>query len=149
MDRATIKKLWNDAWETGLGHAPWKSVLEGITPAQARWKPAPDRHSIWENVNHVSFWRETIAAAARGKPMPADDLIAKKNFEAPQSEADATPGAWNAAKQRFATSYGAMSEVYSDPSTSHDWMWGLVGHDCYHVGQIMLLRGLQNVPAIM
>ena len=149
MDRSTILSLWNGAWETGLGFAPWKDVLSGLTPTQASTPPGDGRHSIWAHVSHICFWREYIAASARGKPVPTDEEVRRHNFEAPASSLQATQAAWDALKDRFTSSHRAMAEVYGDPTTQNDWMWGLVAHDAYHVGQIMLLRALQGLPPIM
>ena len=58
MQRDELLKLWNDAWTEGLWAAAWGKAIDDLTPAQATWTPAPGRHSIWQIVNHVIFWRE-------------------------------------------------------------------------------------------
>jgi hypothetical protein len=149
MDRSTILQLWNTAWERGLGFAPWKDVLNGLTPAQAAWSPGKDRHSIWAHVAHMCFWREYIASAARGQATPSDEDVHRLNFAGPESSLHAAPEAWADLQSRFAESHRLLARLYADPSVSHDWMWGLVGHDSYHVGQVMLLRALQGIRPLM
>jgi hypothetical protein len=149
MDRPTILTLWNGAWEHGLGFAPWNTVLSGLTLAQASWTPANDRLSIWAHVSHICFWREYIAAAARKQAVPSDEVVKLRNFESPCSPLEATDAAWAALEKRFADSHALVAGVYADPTCDHDWMWGLVAHDSYHVGQIMLLRALQGLKPLM
>jgi len=149
MDRTTIITLWNDAWERGHGYAPWKSMLDGLTPAMAAWRPAPDRHSIWGHVSHLCFWRDAIIAGARSLPMPDQAEITRSNFAEPSVAADATPLAWDQLVKRLARSQTDVAQMYADPTAALDWMWGLVCHDSYHVGQIMLLRALQGMKPLM
>ena len=33
-------------------------ALEGLTAVQAAWKPSPDRHSIWQIVDHLAKSKE-------------------------------------------------------------------------------------------
>lgn len=149
MDRTTILTLWNGAWESGLGFAPWKDVLADITAAQAAWQPGDGRHSIWAHVSHICFWREYIAAAARKQPLPSDEEIKRHNFEAPRSGLAGSEEAWAVLRSRFADSHASVARVYADPTAENDWMWGLVAHDAYHIGQVMLLRALQGMPPLM
>ena len=149
MDRATILALWNDSWETGHGYAPWKDALNELTPSQAAWKPGPNRHSVWAHVNHVSFWREYLLAAVRGEPKPSQAEIASQQFDAPADPAHATPQAWSAAKERLSRTQTDVAASLADPRTDPDHFGGLVAHDAYHLGQIMLLRALQGMKPLL
>jgi DinB superfamily len=149
MDRGTVLTLWQDAWAKGLGFAPWKDVLQGLTAGQAAWPPGDGRHSIWAHVSHMCFWREYIAAAARKLPVPSDEEIRRRNFECPPSSLQAVQADWEALRERFVRSYRAVADVYADPVAHHEWMWGLIAHDSYHVGQVMLVRALQGLPPLM
>ncbi len=149
MDRATISTLWDGALTHGLGFAPWKDVLVGLSPEHAAWRPGNERHSIWAHVSHICFWREYIAAAARKHAVPNDEEIKRLHFAAPVSGLEIVPAAWHQLQHRFLATHALMAEVYRDPSAESDWMWGLVAHDSYHVGQIMLLRALQGLRPLM
>lgn len=149
IDRATILHLWTTAWDAGLGFAPWRDALNGISPAHAVWSPAPGRHSIWAHVSHMCFWREYLAMAARGMDVPSDDEVRRRNFEAPASLLQTGHVEWIALCRRFEDSHRSMAAVYADQACHHDWMWGLIAHDSYHVGQVMLLRALQGLAPLM
>ena len=48
-------------------YAPLKDAVEGITAEQARWKPSGEAaKSIWENVNHLIYYKERLAAKLQG-----------------------------------------------------------------------------------
>lgn len=40
------------------------------TAGQALWRPAPERHCIWEIVGHIILWRRYLLAAMAGRPRP-------------------------------------------------------------------------------
>jgi hypothetical protein len=40
--------------------APFITVTDGLTAAQAATVPAPRFNSVWAVVNHVWFWEETL-----------------------------------------------------------------------------------------
>lgn len=46
--------------------ALWPHVAD-LTAEQALWRPAPDRHCIWEIVRHVNFWRHWLLEHAAGR----------------------------------------------------------------------------------
>src|SRR2546425_6427033 len=50
-----------EAWQPSLAMA-----IEGLTAQQAAWKPAPERHSIWQIVRHVAHWKQATLGAWDG-----------------------------------------------------------------------------------
>jgi len=145
MLHQTLAEWWNEAWHKGLWAAPWSKAAEGLTPQQAAWKPAAQRHSIWQIVNHIIFWREDAVARLAGGSAPSEDEIARVNFVEPPQVTDA---AWHAARQRLERSQEALAAALAQPNHSLDRLRFLLPHDCYHFGQIMLLRALQGLTAI-
>ena len=45
-----------------------RGALRGVTPAQARWRPAPRRHCIWELVLHMTAWTQEVEHRLAGQP---------------------------------------------------------------------------------
>ena len=145
MDRAALIKQWNDAWTEGLWAAAWSKAAAGLTPQQAAWTPAPGRHSIWQIVEHMVFWRQdNLHRLAGGKP-PSKDQLAAGNF--PRVSA-ATEKAWSATLARWEKTQRDIAQAIDDPAKPLDRLQYLLPHDCYHVGQIMYLRALQSLPPI-
>ncbi len=145
MDRETLLKLWTDSWEGDIWIAPWAKALAGLTPQQAAFKPTPQRHSIWQNVNHVAFWREYSLDLAAGKPKPSDAERDRRNFEEPPA---ATAAAWDAARKRLADTHKRVRDAIANPAVPLDRLRYHLAHDAYHLGQIMYLRALQGLPPI-
>ncbi len=67
------------------------------------------------------------------------------NFAAPS---DVSEAAWKAAQDRLTKSHDAIRTALADEKTPVDKIRYLLPHDAYHLGQVMLLRGLQGIPAI-
>lgn len=142
MDRQWLTDWWQKAWAEGLWHVGWDKALEGLSAQQAAWKPAPQRHSIWQVLHHILFWREyTLRAMAGDKPGEAE--IERRNWEEP---AEVSEDAWQAARRRFADSHRQIQEAIGGAGDKDlERLSHYIPHDSYHVGQIMALRGLQGL----
>jgi uncharacterized damage-inducible protein DinB len=143
--RATFAELWDDAWNDGLWAAPWRASIEDLSAQQAAWTPALDRHSIWQIVLHMIFWRESWLKRAAGGPRHTDEEQERLNFP---DITDTSEAAWATACQRFADTQSRIAEALrnSDPAT--DPLTYFLPHDCYHFGQIAYLRAMQGLPPI-
>jgi hypothetical protein len=53
MDRDVAVRMWEEAWSDGLWYGSWQSAIGGMNARQSAWKPQPDRHSVWQIVNHI------------------------------------------------------------------------------------------------
>jgi len=151
FDTALWRKFWDDAWNDGLWAAGWKKSLEGLTPQQAAWSPpsapgvAGTRHSIWQHVLHMCFWRED-ALRRLTDPAPASKAtLDANNFPI---VSDISEAAWAATKARLATSQQAIAAAVANPGTDCSRLIYMLPHDCYHMGQINLIRAMQGLPAI-
>lgn len=56
-------------WQPPLEAAP-----RGLSDAQAAWKPASPRHSIWQIVCHVTLWKRGVLQAWDGNPRDGQQL---------------------------------------------------------------------------
>src|SRR5262249_42751421 len=140
-ERELLLKLWDESWTEGIWIAPWKGAVESLTPEQAAWRPAPERHCIWQLVNHVSIWREYTLAKLAGGGHPTRDEVLSGNFAMPDSPTDAE---WHRALERLHASHLAMAAALAQPTAPLDRLRYHLGHDCYHLGQIMYVRALQG-----
>ncbi len=135
------------------------SALRGLTPAQAAWKPSPERHSIWQIVRHLTQWKEAAVSALGGRPLDHDELNRRDWQEVTGDER-----AWQGDVERLrAVSAGLQAHVEAldedDLSRSIKWytqssrpveiatriLW-LGAHDAYHAGQIQQIFALQRIP---
>jgi uncharacterized damage-inducible protein DinB len=145
MDRTDLLALWNRHHNENTWITAWSGAVAGLTPPQAAWSPQPGRHSIWQIVHHVCFWREYHVSRTRSGATLPEAEIARLNWLAPESVTDA---AWAATAERFGTSHAAIAAAIADATFPIEKLPFILTHDCYHVGQIMQLRAMQGMKPI-
>ena len=139
-------KLWH-------GGASVLGALRGLSAEVASWRPYPDRHSIWALALHVAYWNYAVRRRVTGEERGGFPR-SPSNF--PSVPADPTTAAWNADRRLVKEQHERLVEVVSefDPSrldeyaggdtktTYADLITGIVLHDTYHAGQIVMLKRL-------
>lgn len=161
MDR--YLELWDYVFEKEAWHVPLATAIRDLTAAKAAWKPAPQRHSIWQIVDHLSLWKEYFAGRLRGEPVgrPSDWAKDRDWQEIPE----VTEQAWQASVRRLMNARAALKAEFAQRtdddlerplpgSESTDPLYtvfytvlGEAEHDAYHCGQICYIRALQGIPA--
>jgi hypothetical protein len=150
MDRELMLKLWDEQTKEGLWAAGWERALGGLSAQQAAWRPPPtgvsgERHSIWQNVHHVTFWLGVgLKRALRGEG-PSKEEVLVRNFEAPAEVSDA---AWHRAVDRLRQVRADVRAAIADASVNAERWPYMLAHDSYHLGQIMMLRGMQGMQPV-
>lgn len=133
-------------------------ALRDLTAAEAGWKPAPKRHSIWQIVEHLGLSRRVWSEFLQGRPMHVD------NGWPPPAGGD--DEAWRRSVQAIVDAHedlkrvvgGLSDEVLLNPPTRRPpceappdatllqiLLWEVPTHDAYHAGQIRYLRALQGI----
>ncbi len=147
-DRELITKWWNDAWTEGLWAASWSKSLDGLTAAQAAWSPPGTlgkRHSIWQLVLHMIFWRENWLNRIDGRPKATPEETAQRNFPEVTEKSEA---AWKAVRDRFELTQAQVAAALKTRGPEAHTMIYFLPHDCYHFGQINYLRAMQGLKPI-
>ncbi len=128
-----------DAW-----HGPsLKEVLEGVDADTASARPIADAHSIRELVLHIVAWEKEAIRRVRGE---GSDLPPEEDWP---DGADA----WTALLEELDASHVRLMEklaelddsqldsaVIGTGGTVYHLLHGVVQHNLYHGGQIVLLR---------
>jgi len=135
--------------DTAYDHKSWhgtnlRGSIRGVTPRQAAWRPARNRHNIWELVVHAAYWKyvawRRLTGAKRGSfPLGGSDFLSR-----PQ---DTTDKAWRADVALLDQMHQTLrAAVATRPQTDADLalVTGVAAHDLYHAGQIQLLKRLQS-----
>ncbi len=137
-------KLWH-------GGASVLGALRGLSPEVAAWRPYPDRHSIWALALHVAYWNYAVRRRITGQERGSFPR-SPSNFPSPPAEA--TKGAWSEDRRLVKEQHELLVEALTkvDPSrldehagsgtetTYADLITGIVLHDTYHAGQIVMLK---------
>ncbi len=142
-----IIKLFEDLYDG----SPWIDVtligtLENVSAEQAMQRPLPGRNSIWEILNHLISWRLNVLQRVQGKVIKTPD----NNYIAVIE--DSSPAAWANTIQRLKDSQQHwvdflktfreedFTKIYPNNSmTYYEHIHGIIQHDAYHLGQIVIL----------
>jgi hypothetical protein len=97
LDEAFHKKSW---------HGPnLRGAIRGLTAEQAAWRPAGDRHNIWELTMHAAYWKYVVRRKILREKRGSFVLAGSNFFERPERG--------SAAAGLGATSSAAMGPVAS------------------------------------
>ncbi len=143
-----IRKLFDDLYQGN----PWIDVniigvLTDISASEASRKLYPNWNSIWEILNHLIEWRFVVLQRLQGKVIKSPD----NNFFVPIIDKQET--AWIKTLERLEDSQNTWTNflkkckeedlefLYPDNNMSYyEHIHGIIQHDLYHLGQIVLLR---------
>ena len=141
----------------GIFHGPngdYPALLEsldGISAAQALWKPGPDRNSIWQIVEHVT-----------GSMQWGMDILENGKAESPKwIEPSGGEAEWQATLSRLKDAHARLKaalaripepELQSKPvpgwdQTQLELLLSWASHVAYHARQIDYIKGLQQSQA--
>jgi uncharacterized damage-inducible protein DinB len=140
--RAQILRFLNDTQgRRNWAHKGLSVAIRNLGVAEARWTP-PVGHSVWEQINHVAYWKRFIVRLIQGRHPrarqawpPAGRTVrelrkAKADLEALHRDLQAAVIAMD--PDRLAAG-GARYRV-------SQLLLGEAAHESYHIGQIFLTR---------
>jgi uncharacterized damage-inducible protein DinB len=124
----------------------FQQAIKGIDETLAARKRDDAFNSIWQLVNHIIYWRKTVMIRLQGvlgnppisdfyQPEKADMQSWKEtllHFEEVQNELVKTIRAFPPTQLDKASPKRAQ--------TNYQLLIGCLQHDCYHMGQIILLK---------
>jgi len=140
LDEAFDKKSWHGANLRG--------AIRGITPDQAAWRPADDRHNIWELTLHSAYWKYVVRRRILREKRGSFVLPGSNFFERPREGMAVSESAWKQDIALLETEHrklrAAVVELAAKQFTAAacHLIRGAAAHDLYHAGQIRLLRRL-------
>jgi len=121
-------------------------MLKDVGADEARWKPAHDAHSIWEEVNHIVYWSEDVFERLEGRG------VSRKQA---WPEGAGGPDEWRQAVARTVRLHAALVRRigWATPAalarksprsryTTAQLILGCASHIAYHTGQIAVIRRL-------
>src|SRR6516162_6607997 len=144
LDEAFDKKSW---------HGPnLRGAVRGLTVAQVAWRPAAERHNVWEHVVHAAYWKYIVRRRLLGEKKGSFPLNGSNWFERPVVlEARAWLDDLALLEEMHQTMRAAVASL--DPEglrhvptgskvSNAAIISGIAAHDVYHAGQIQLLKRL-------
>ncbi len=143
-----IRRQLRNALEANAWHGP--SLLENLADVaadEARARPNPEVHSIWELVLHITAWVRAGISGTTGKRIDVPDEV-----DWPQP-GEYSRTAWEDALQDMKEAHRELDEVLSRTKderldetvvgrdyTVYKLLQGVIQHDLYHAGQIAILK---------
>jgi DinB family protein len=144
LDRGYERRSWHG---TNL-----RGSIRGLTIAQAAWRPARDRHNIWEIVVHAAYWKYTVWRRLVGERRGTFELEGSNWFLRPE---EMTAAAWKDDIALLARTHRGLRDAAAgfppdalsrklpgSAVTAFELIAGIAAHDLYHAGQIQLLKRL-------
>ncbi|MEK6280219.1 MAG: DinB family protein [Acidobacteriota bacterium] len=146
--------------DQAFDHRSWhgtnlKGSIKGMPAGHAAWRPAPDRHNIWELVVHAAYWKYIVRRRLRSEAKGSFPLKGSNWIERPVG-GDSTEAAWKADVRLLIDTHKTLREVvaslsqvelYQTPADSKvsnfEMVVGIAAHDLYHAGQIQLIKRLR------
>lgn len=147
-----IQKLFTDAYNGD----PWLDVtlmatLNSLTSVEAAKRILPNCNTIWEITNHIISWRENVLKRIQGEIIQTP----QHNYIIPISDTSET--AWQQTLLNLKVSQEKWIEYLktfeeenfnkeypTNKMTYYEHIHGILHHDAYHLGQIVLLAKLSK-----
>jgi uncharacterized damage-inducible protein DinB len=129
---------------------PWlginlKSTLQNVSAKQASTRILANCNTIWEIVNHIISWRRVVIERINGMNITTPE----NNYIEPI--VDTSDRAWKDTLQRLESSQAEWieflknfksedfdTEYKSSKLTYYELIHGIIQHDAYHLGQIVI-----------
>jgi uncharacterized damage-inducible protein DinB len=144
LDEAYDRQSWHG---TNL-----RGSLRGLSSDQALWRPAPDRHNVWEFVIHAAYWKYAARRRLTGEKRGAFPRKGSNWFSSPSSP---TEDQWREDVGLLGESHRRLRDAVArltdadlrrrapgGKETIGRLVRGVAAHDLYHAGQIQLLKRL-------
>jgi len=139
--------------EGGWIEVSLRDLFRSLTAAEAAAHPIAGAHSAWEIALHLAAWHDAVRRRIGGEAVELSDA---EDWPAP---AMATEANWQAALKKLEETYAALVDairalqankldetVPGRPFSFYVMLHGVMQHDLYHSGQVMMLRkALRNV----
>jgi DinB superfamily len=145
--------------DQAFDHQSWhgtnlRGSIRGLNVADAAWRPAPDRHSIWEIVVHAAYWKYTVRRRLLAEAKGSFPLKGSNWFPRP-TKGKAAAEEWKSDVKLLVEVHRSMRESVSrltdtdlpnrpqgSKVSNLTLITGIASHDLYHAGQIQLLKRL-------
>ena len=150
MNREILLEQFNACYDENNWFVSLKTVLDGLTPEQAAWKPHGVENSIWNTLNHIIFWTERWLQRYRGELNEPQDVDNDTTFQSDETDWNATLHKLDSVMTEWRDKLEKIDEAKLESPVNEEykapWRSPLAQqniHNAYHIGQILLLRKLQ------
>jgi uncharacterized damage-inducible protein DinB len=129
-------------------------AVKGLTAAQAKWYDVNVNHSVWQIVNHLTFWNERWLIRTSGEVPPkmegensgtfSGDLGDEAEWQSAVKKLDDTLGEFET-RLKDMDDEALRKEAFEGYEGSwYDMFAQMTIHTAYHIGQIVYIRKQQG-----
>jgi hypothetical protein len=153
---ALLVRLIDEGYDRKAWHGPnLRGCLRGLPAAAAAWRPAPNRHNVWEIAVHAAYWKYAVRRRITGEDRGSFPLKGSNWFTRPDPavHADEWDTAWAADLKLLDEMHRQLRGAVAgfDPARlDRPWagskyvpekqILGIALHDVYHAGQVRQLK---------
>ncbi|HEV2356929.1 MAG TPA: DinB family protein [bacterium] len=146
MARGDIVRFRDDTFGTrNWGHKGLRLALRRLSLPEAVWKPGPGLHSVWEQINHVAYWKRYVRERIRGRSRQTNQAWPPAGRTAAGLRR-AIAGLERLHRDLRRDVLALPAEAYETRGgprySATQLLLGEAAHDAYHIGQIFLTRKL-------
>jgi len=148
----------NEAFSAKSWHGTnLKGSLRGLKWDEAAWRPAPDRHNIWELVVHAAYWKYVVRRRITGERRGGFPIAGSNWFSRSENLSERV---WLEDVHLLESTHETLlKEVEKLDDQDLDrvppggkypvdfLLRGVIAHDLYHAGQIQLLKRIRTSVA--
>jgi uncharacterized damage-inducible protein DinB len=147
IDQAFDQKSWHG---TNL-----RGSIRGLSAEVAAWRPAANRHNIWETVIHAAYWKYAVCRRFSPEALGSFPFKGSNWFVRPVAGVE-PESLWKSDVKVLVEIHKTMREAIArlSPENLHKTpegskvsnlalISGIAAHDLYHAGQIQLLKRLR------
>jgi uncharacterized damage-inducible protein DinB len=145
LEKVIRRSVEGHAW-----HGPSvKESIAGLSAAQAAWSPAPNLHSAWKLILHLTAWMEEVTERLQGRhhneplrgDFPGTGDITEENWGKAQEDLETALKGLLAALEQFPDER-LMERTVTEKGPGlpyFDVLAGVAEHNTYHAGQIVMM----------
>lgn len=143
---------WDFSFEKEDWYPPLWDALKGLSADQADWRPdGTEVNTIWEYVHHIIFYKERMLKKWTGEESKFPEGVTNDDTFAVESKSEEdwqqTLARLERVHRTLRDKLAALSDGEPDEAMGgklEDWADGLIRHDAFHAGEIILLRKMQR-----
>ncbi|MFE4242498.1 DinB family protein [Peribacillus butanolivorans] len=154
--KAVLLEQMGACYEQKNWFVPFNIAIDGLSAEQASWKTG-DSNSIWQIVNHLTFWNERYLNRFKGLPLSQEEVNNNATFNS--TNPNETKEEWQSVVLQLLRVMSDWADAIKDCDEEKfhsaaykesDAPWSSVIaniniHNAYHIGQIVEIRKAQGV----
>ena len=147
--------------DQAFDHQAWhgtnlRGSIRRVRAEDAMWRPAPDRHNIWETVVHAAYWKYIVRRRILSEARGSFSLEGSNWFVRP-ADGKSTEADWHNDVKLLVEAHRSMRAAVAGMTdgqlkltpkgskvSNSAIIMGIASHDLYHAGQIQLLKKLRR-----